>query len=131
MPSSFCVSFSCNSMPCSGCSTLHGVNPNFNISISISISIYLPIYLSIYIYTYIYLSIYLSIYLYSFLSVFLCCPGSVLTSLLVVQLESLNYKKDFLSIDVLMGTLLVVWVVEFAWRKLPFWLPEFLNCNLL
>ena len=25
---SFCVSFSCNSMPCSGCSALHGVNPD-------------------------------------------------------------------------------------------------------
>ena len=24
----FCVSFSCNSMPCRGCSALHGVNPN-------------------------------------------------------------------------------------------------------
>ena len=25
----FCVSFSCNSMPCSGCSALHEVNPNY------------------------------------------------------------------------------------------------------
>ena len=28
MSYSFCVYFSCNSMPCSGCSTLHWVNPN-------------------------------------------------------------------------------------------------------
>ena len=26
--SSFCASFSCNSMPCSGCSALHEENPN-------------------------------------------------------------------------------------------------------
>ena len=29
MLQSFCGSSSCNSMPCSGCSALHGVNPNF------------------------------------------------------------------------------------------------------
>ena len=29
MPQIFCVSFSCNSMPCSGCSVLHGVNSNY------------------------------------------------------------------------------------------------------
>ena len=28
MLSSFFASFSCNSMPCSSCSALHGVNPN-------------------------------------------------------------------------------------------------------
>ena len=29
MGDKFCVSFACNSMPCSDCSALHGVNPNY------------------------------------------------------------------------------------------------------
>ena len=64
-------------------------------------------------------------------SIFPSCPGSALATLLVVLLESFSYRTIFLPIDVLMTTLLVVSVVEFLWRWMLFWLPEFLNCTLL
>ena len=50
--------FSCNSRPCSGCSALCGVNPNF---------FYIYIYIYIYIYTYIYIYIYICTYIYTYI----------------------------------------------------------------
>ena len=64
-------------------------------------------------------------------SVFPSCLGRELTSLPVTLLESLKSRTVFIPIDVLMTTLLVVLVVEFLWRRLLFWFPEFLNCPLL